>query len=152
MDSQFLSFNPLEHPVCLSYPARLESTNWAGHVPFAMFVVSLLRPQTIVELGVYTGVSYCAFCQAVKELNLDARCYGIDTWHGDVHVGQYGPEILSDLKAYHDPLYENFSSLIQSTFDDAVSQFEDSSIDLLHIDGAHSYEAVIVILAPGCPK
>ena len=112
MDSKFLSFNPLKHPVCLSYPARLESTSWAGHVPFAMFVVSLLRPQTIVELGVYTGVSYCAFCQAVNELNLNTRCYGIDTWHGDVHVGQYGREILSDLKAYHDPLYENFSSLI----------------------------------------
>ena len=152
MDSKFLSFNPLKHPVCLSYPARLESTSWAGHVPFAMFVVSVLRPRTVVELGVYTGVSYCAFCQAVKELNLDTRCYGIDTWHGDVHVGQYGREILSDLKAYHDPLYENFSSLIQSTFDDAVSQFEDSSIDLLHIDGAHSYEAVSNDFSTWLPK
>ena len=134
-------FHPLDHPICLSWPQRLASTAWAAHVPFAMFIVDLVRPRTIVELGVYSGVSYCAFCQSVKELNLDTRCYGIDSWQGDANSGPYGPEILSDLKAYHDPLYENFSCLIKSTFDEAVSQFEDSTIDLLHIDGYHSYEA-----------
>src|SRR5207244_12300574 len=112
MDSKFLSFNPLKHPVCLSYPARLESTSWAGHVPFAMFVVSLLRPQTIIELGVYTGVSYCAFCQAVKELNLNTRCYGIDTWHGGVHVGQYGSELRLAPIAPLDSLYRDCPSLL----------------------------------------
>src|SRR5687768_5518104 len=120
--------NLLEHPICLSWPLRLASTAWAAHVPFAMFVVDALRPRTIVELGVYTGVSYCAFCQTVKELNLETRCYGVDTWQGDANSGPYGPEILADFKAYHDPLYENFSCLIKSTFDEAVSQFEDATI------------------------
>src|SRR5437016_11454306 len=142
MNTRGSKFNPLNHPICLAYPGRLASTFWAAHVPFAMFIVSLLRPQTIVELGVYTGVSYCAFCQAVKELDLDTRCYGIDNWCGDVHMGGYGPEVLSDLKSHHDPLYENFSSLIQSTFDSAVDQFNDSTVDLLHLDGTHSYAAV----------
>lgn len=32
--------------------------------------------------------------------------------------------------------------MIKSTFDDARSQFEDGTIDLLHIDGYHSYESV----------
>ncbi len=135
-------FDPLKHPICLSWPLRLASTAWAAHIPFAMFLVDLLRPRTIVELGVYSGMSYCAFCQAVKALNLETRCYGVDTWQGDRNSGPYGPEILDDLRAHHDPLYENFSCLIKSTFDEAVDQFEDSTIDLLHIDGYHSYEAV----------
>jgi GT2 family glycosyltransferase len=136
-------FNPLDYPVCLSYPSRLAPSAWAAHVPFAMFLMDALRPRLLVELGTFTGVSYCAFCQAVKELKLDTRCYAVDTWEGDRQSGFYeGEETLKDLKAHHDPLYGEFSSLIQSTFDEAVQRFEDGTIDLLHIDGYHTYEAV----------
>jgi len=107
-----------------------------------MYLVALLRPRVIVELGTYYGVSYCAFCQAVKELGISARCYSIDTWQGDSQSGLYGPEVLDDLKRHHDPLYGGFSRLIQSTFNESVPHFEEGSIDLLHIDGFHTYEEV----------
>jgi predicted O-methyltransferase YrrM len=107
-----------------------------------MFLIDLVRPKLLVELGTHTGNSYCSFCQAIKELNIDAKCYAIDTWEGDAQAGYYGPEILSELKAHHDPLYSGFSQLLKSTFDDAVNNFNDGSIDLLHIDGLHTYEAV----------
>ena len=32
--------------------------------------------------------------------------------------------------------------MVKSTFDDALNMFEDKSIDLLHIDGLHTYNAV----------
>jgi SAM-dependent methyltransferase len=135
--------NPLGHPTCLVPPKRLwPNSGWNEHVPFAMFLMDLMRPNTFVELGTHTGVSYCAFCQAVAASGLDTRCYAIDTWEGDEHAGMYGPEVLADLRAHHDPLYGAFSSLIQSTFDAARSGFADASIDLLHIDGYHTYEAV----------
>ncbi|WP_342479224.1 class I SAM-dependent methyltransferase [Paenibacillus sp. FSL H7-0350] len=34
------------------------------------------------------------------------------------------------------------ASLLRMTFDEAVGTFEDNSIDLLHIDGLHTYEAI----------
>ena len=41
--------NPLEHPVCLSVPRRLSwVTSWQQHVPFAMFLIDLVRPGLLV--------------------------------------------------------------------------------------------------------
>jgi GT2 family glycosyltransferase len=136
------AFNPLDHSICFAYPLRLATSAWTGHVPFAMYLVDILRPKVVVELGTHNGVSYCSFCQAVRELKLETRCYAIDTWQGDEHSGFYGPEVLAELKEHHDPLYGGFSRLIQSTFDEAVAHFENKSIDLLHIDGYHTFEAV----------
>src|SRR5450759_2450606 len=136
-------FNPSDYPVCFDRPDRiLNSSAWNEHTPFGMFLVDFLRPKILVELGTHTGVSYCAFCQAVKKLGTGTKCYAIDTWTGDQQAGFYGPEVLAELTAYHDPLYGGFSRLLQMTFDEAVKHFSDRSIDLLHIDGRHSYKKV----------
>ena len=135
-------FNPLDYPLCLASPRQVDALSWHEHIPFAMTLVQLLSPHVIVELGVHTGDSYLAFCQAVAEAGGQAAVYGVDTWRGDPHAGQYGQEVLDKLRSHHDPLYGSFSRLVQSTFDEAALHFADSSIDLLHIDGFHEYEAV----------
>lgn len=138
-----MSLNPLDHPIVLMDAGMLtDVSGWTQHLPFAFLLADLLRPRTFVELGAHKGDSYCAFCQAFKRLQTNTRCTAVDTWTGDAHSGQYGPDVLRALRAHHDPLYASFSTLLQSTFDDAAPQFEDASIDLLHIDGLHTYDAV----------
>jgi O-antigen biosynthesis protein len=133
----------LDARLMLELPARLTDVDsWHEHIPFAFFCVEQLRPRTLVELGTWKGDSYCAFCQAVQTLGLPTDCYAVDTWRGDAETGSYGPEVLDDLRAYHDPLYGGFSRLLEQTFDEARGYFADGSIDLLHIDGYHSYDAV----------
>jgi glycosyltransferase involved in cell wall biosynthesis len=137
----------------LEYPARLvQPSAWVGHLPFALWLVGALKPRTIVELGVHTGNSYCAFLQAVRARGLDTRCFGIDHWQGDPHAGHYGDEVYRELQAYHDPLYGTFSTLLRSSFEEAVHYFSDSSVDLLHIDGFHTYEAVSADFRAWLPK
>ena len=123
-------------------PERWAPSAWTEHVPFAFWLIDVLRPATIVELGTHAGTSYSAMCQAVKVLGLPARCFAIDTWKGDEHAGVYSEEVYRKLAAFHDPRYGAFSRLVRSTFDDALPHFEEASIDLLHIDGLHTYEAV----------
>ena len=124
-------------PHNLSSPAP-----WAGHIPFAAWLMAATRPRTLVELGVYSGISYLAFCQAAVAYGVSLRAWGVDTWQGDEHAGHYGQRILDTLRAQHDAPYGAFSTLLQKTFDQALADIPDGSVDLLHIDGLHTYEAV----------
>ncbi len=115
---------------------------WHGLIPVAFTVIALHRPRVFVELGTHKGDSYSAFCQALESLNEPVRAYAVDTWQGDEHAGYYGDEVFETLRQRHDPRFGHFSRLVRSTFDEAVSHFDDGGIDLLHIDGLHTYEAV----------
>jgi hypothetical protein len=122
-------------------PDLITGSAWLEHAPFGFWMVDALRPRTIVELGVHGGFSYSVFCQAVQRLHLSARCFAIDTWRGDQHAGYYGDDVYAAVCS-HNRRYDTFSRLIRSDFADACGEFADGSIDLLHIDGCHSYEAV----------
>jgi hypothetical protein len=65
----------------------------------------------------------------------------VDTWLGDAHATHYKESVYQDLREYHRE-YESFSTLLRMTFDEALPQVPDGSVDLLHIDGLHFYDAV----------
>lgn len=130
-------------PITLSMPHRLTNIrSWHGHMPFAFWCMEMLKPELFVELGTHQGDSYCAFCQAVSELELATSCFAVDTWVGDQHAGIYGESTFTELLQYNTEHYGAFSRLIRSTFDEAADYFADGSIDLLHIDGLHTYDAI----------
>ena len=123
-------------------PERLVAfEHWVGHIPFAFWLIKTLRPRLLVELGTHRGNSYCAFCQAIAALKLNCRAIAVDTWEGDIHMG-HEEGLLDELKRYHDPRYDSFSTLLEGTFDEARTYFDAESIDLLHLDGTHTYDAV----------
>lgn len=115
---------------------------WVGHLPFAAWLIQEVKPKIFVELGTHSGNSYFAFCQSVADSSADTKCFAVDTWEGDEHAGNYQDDIFQKVNAHNENFYSKFSQLLRCTFDDALSKFTDSSIDLLHIDGLHTYEAV----------
>ncbi len=132
----------LNYPSVYQNPRRLTPhTAWSEHIPFAFFLSEILHPTTFVELGTHAGDSYLAFCQ-VAQTNPPTNYTAVDTWQGDEHSGTYGNQIYQELKKYHDENYSRFSRLMPTTFDYAASHYLPGSIDLLHIDGLHTYQAV----------
>jgi GT2 family glycosyltransferase/glycosyltransferase involved in cell wall biosynthesis len=133
--------------VCLAIEAPTDHlsdvASWHAHVPFAYALVSVQRPRLIVELGVHKGDSYLSFCRALKDHGIEGKAVGVDTWQGDPQAGFYdGDKILGALREKHDPKFAGFSTLIRKSFDDALDDIADGSVDLLHIDGLHTYDAV----------
>ena len=125
-------------------PAMLKFSPWTGHKRFAYDYVRFMTPAVIVELGSYYGCSAFSFLQAVKDGNLKSVFYGVDTWAGDDYTQtDYKEDIYGAYKLINDECFsDNDSHMLRMTFDEALSEFEDNSIDLLHIDGSHSYEDV----------
>ena len=115
---------------------------WHGHIAFVQWLIKVTLPRVAVELGTQNGVSYAAMCHAVASLGLAARCYAVDTWKGDAQTGPYGDMVYKNLKEFNNTHFAGFSTLMRCFFDEALSNFAPGSIDLLHIDGLHTYEAV----------
>ena len=142
-------------PVPTFLPRRYKPRNvgeWTGHLAFAADLIAATQPKLIVELGTHWGEAYFTFCQAVEEQRLTCVCYAVDHWRGDEHAGQYGEDVFNEVREYNDRYYKQFSYLLRRSFDDARSQFADGSIDLLHIDGYHTYEAVTGDFRSWLPK
>jgi SAM-dependent methyltransferase len=113
--------------------------------------MAALRPCTLVELGTHKGDSYMAFCQAAAAFDLDTKCFAVDNWTGDVHIGEMPEQVYGDVKAAN-ARYAAFSTLVRADFTEAADRFAEGSIDLLHIDGTHTYEAVARDVRTWLPK
>ena len=133
-------------------PRKMVMSTWVDHIPFAYDIVEAAKPEILVELGSHEGMSFFAFCQSMQENNVDGSCYAIDTWAGDEHTGAYGDEVHDAVRDHLRQEYWGFTYMMRMLFNDAATHFSDETVDLCHIDGLHTYEAVSEDLATWYPK
>lgn len=133
-------------------PLHMVFSTWVDHLPFGYDLVTALRPKMLVELGTHKGLSYFTFCQAMKENDIDGVCYAVDTFEGDAHTDKYDESVFNAVNNHNRQHYHGFSYLMRMFFEDALKHFDDDSIELLHIDGFHTYEAVSADFANWYPK
>ncbi|MFD1139448.1 class I SAM-dependent methyltransferase [Paenibacillus urinalis] len=122
---------------------ELKVSPWSGHRRFIYDFIQFFKPRQVIELGTHYGCSFFAMCQAIKDFNLETEINAVDTWKGDSQAGFYGEEVFEIVNRTIDTYFSEISTkLHRMTFDDALSKFEDSSFDIIHIDGFHEYNAV----------
>jgi len=116
---------------------------WHGHRRFAYDLIRFLQPSRLVELGTYWGTSFFAFCQAIKDFNLPTQCIAIDSWEGDTCTQKYGQEVFDNFMMISKNSFSKLDIVpLKMLFTEAMEHVENDSVDILHIDGCHDYDAV----------
>lgn len=114
-------------------------------------LVLALKPQVVVEIGVFGGKSLVPMAYALKS-NQKGKIYGIDPWVASISATGMTPEHAEWWSAIdHEQIMQalitkigefelnDFVQLMRETSQDA--HIPKLPIDLLHIDGNHSAEA-----------
>jgi len=97
---------------------------------------------TVVEIGSYIGASACCFGAAMKSRGVKGRIYCIDTWNNDTMAEGHRDtwqEFQNNTASYKESIVpvRGFSNVVVCEVAACIK-----SLDLLFIDGDHSYEGV----------
>lgn len=81
--------------------------------------------------------------QSIKENNVQTKLYAVDTWAGDAQAGYYDNSVYESVTKTKEIYYKQQDiTLLRMYFSEALTQFKPKSVDVLHIDGFHDYDAV----------
>ena len=134
---------------------------WGSAHPYLARAVHEVRPTVVLEMGVWKGGSVITLAEELKVLQLDAVVIAVDTWLGSSEHRTRG-RYFGDLKieAGYPTIYRTFAANIRAKGLenyvvplplDSLSAAEliaekNIAVDVLHIDGGHSYESVLADL------
>lgn len=154
-----------------SLPQDLQG--WNSDHPALRRLVAELRPNVMIEVGVWKGASVAFLCGAMRDLGLGGAVVAVDTFLGSPeHWDRACPEFFESLRMRHGlpGLYWQFLSNmahlglrdrvvpLPQTAENAAAILErlDVRAELIHVDAAHEYEAALGdarrfwrLLAPG---
>lgn len=99
--------------------------------------ISCLPGATFLEVGSYLGASACFLAAVASELGQGATFHSVDTWRNDAMtegLRDTWPEFLSNVKRYRHVIVPHRGESVE------VTHSFTKKLDLLFIDGDHSYE------------
>jgi hypothetical protein len=126
---------PALQPYSWLLPSAFWTPGWhfsshIAHLPFYFWLLDAIRPRLIIDLVAGRPDDYLAFCEAIKQLDYGADCFGLT----DIFDKRDSEKDASSLNAYHDAHFDSISHL-----HDEPAQIFDAlgsrTIDLFHIDG-----------------
>jgi len=165
LDKLFFGRDPLKDFPSDRPPTDLQG--WHSQHPYLTRAVDEVRPDIVVEVGVWKGASVVTMAREMQRLKLDAVVIAIDTWLGSSEHYLW-EKFIPDLDfAFGYPrLYHKFAANIcNEGLQDFVVPLPLDSIngfqllkarelrpDILHIDAGHDYLSVMADLKAWWPQ
>ena len=142
------------------FPLDSDVQGWCGHQHILQKYVALAKPELVIEVGTWKGLSAIAMASKLKELGLnDSRVLCIDTWLG---ASEHWNDMFSNLAQYMEhglPLglyYQFLANVIKSDLADYIVPLPSTSrsaaeiltlnnikSNLIYIDASHIYDEVL---------
>jgi hypothetical protein len=145
---------------------EIDLQGWGEDHPFLAASVLELRPQVIVEIGVWKGASVATMATKLKELDVDGAVIAVDTWLGSAEhwTSQQWFDNLA-LEHGRPALQKKFmANMVARGLTGHVLPLPLDSInaaqvlshhnikpDLVHLDGGHDYASVLADLRAWWP-
>jgi predicted O-methyltransferase YrrM len=131
-------------------------TTVQGYFTFPNFYNAVARNHddsaTIVEVGTFYGQSIIYLAEVCRILGKKPTIYGVDPFEGSPELADHSKD---DLKRTYYANIEPFTDLIKHIelpSIQAAKHFDDESIDLVFIDGAHDFDSVYNDILAWLPK
>lgn len=126
---------------------------WFTYPNVYRLMIDKCKPNgTIVELGAWKGRSSAFLVIEAKNKSPNIKINIVDTWLGsEEHTEEMKDNLYQKFKSNMTRL-DGFYKEHRMTTDEAVSLFDDASLDGVFIDADHSYEAVKKDITNWMPK
>jgi hypothetical protein len=111
-------------------PRWVGPLEWTAHFALEYDLAHAIRPRLVVDLGAGDCVSYFAYCQAIKDHDIDGFCYAFDDW--ERYQGEGAPK-FNDVNAHGRQLYMGIAYFVRMPPPEAIRHFSPGTIDLLRI-------------------
>jgi hypothetical protein len=149
----------------------LDPQGWRSEHEYLTEAVERIKPELVVEIGVWKGGSCCTMAKAMKTSRPDSALIAVDTWRGSSEHwinNSWFPSLIPSMGSTY--IQNTFlANVIHESLDDIVVPLPLDSINaynvcsrlrlhpsLIHIDGAHDYRSVALdlelwssVLSPG---
>jgi hypothetical protein len=122
---------------------------WTAHLEFAVWLTCRFSAQIVVDLGVDYGCSTYGWGASGA-----SQVIGIDWFRGDEHTGKrdvQGEALALGTRLVREWQYPNTVRIWKASFEEAAESFR-TPIDILHVDGLHTQQAVKRDLDKWLPK
>jgi len=129
---------------------------WNGKHPIFEELIMEKRPQVVIDVGVWKGLSTTTLAQSLKKHGIDGCVISIDTFLGSPEHWDHNRDLFKRRHGYPD-LYEQFmANVFHAELSDYVIPMPQLShvaprllkkygiqASLIHVDAAHEYEEVL---------
>lgn len=124
--SQQMSYVPLSTPSVFWRPRHVTRSAMLMHVPYLFWLMEVVRPTTVLQIGLDDGLAYMTLCQAVERTGLKTSVLGVPNFD-DAQAEARLPE---PFHARHEIEYSDFSSLTQQDLA-SISEGYPHGLDML---------------------